>query len=171
MHFENELHNEKQKTTKMKKQIELTVKARLFQGSFLLGILFLLNYVTPLALGQGESGNQSSTHVRAQWVWQNPPPQGNHLFGLSFTDANNGTAVGEDGTILRTRNGEPGGFISRVGQFSCSKFYAKQAAEARRKHWRDGRCPVPRRHSGRPSTIERRQWLPETTRATAPPSA
>src|SRR5438094_33856 len=105
MHFENELHNEKQKTTKMKKQIELTVKARLFQGAFLLGILFLLNYVTPLALGQGESGNQSSTHVRAQWVLQNPLPQGNHLFGLSFTDANHGTAVSWYGIVLRTTDG------------------------------------------------------------------
>ena len=78
----------------MKKQIELTVKARLLQGAFLLGILFLLNRVTPPALGQDESGNQPSTPAGAHWVWQNPLPQGNHLFGLSFTDANNGTAVG-----------------------------------------------------------------------------
>jgi hypothetical protein len=59
VHFENQLHNEKkQRTTKMKKQIELTVKARLLQGAFLLGILFLLNYVTPSALGQGENSNK-----------------------------------------------------------------------------------------------------------------
>src|SRR5947207_968532 len=32
-------------------------------------------------------------------------PQGNHLFGLSFSDANNGTAVGGYGTILRTTDG------------------------------------------------------------------
>src|SRR6266404_7777841 len=30
---------------------------------------------------------------------------GEFLYGVSFTDANNGTAVGEDGTILRTTNG------------------------------------------------------------------
>ena len=86
----------------MKKQIELTLKAHLLQGGFLLGILFLLNYVTPSALGQGENRNKASIHAGAQWVWQNPLPQGNHLFGLSFIDANNGTAVGGYGTILRT---------------------------------------------------------------------
>jgi len=119
MHFENELHNEKQKKTKMKKQIELTVKARLLQRAFLLGILFLFNDVTPLALGQGENSNQSSTHARAQWVWQNPLPQGNHLFGLSFTDANNGTAVGWYGTILRTTDGGRHWIISRAGRPIC----------------------------------------------------
>ncbi|MBC8490683.1 MAG: T9SS type A sorting domain-containing protein, partial [Bacteroidetes bacterium] len=30
---------------------------------------------------------------------------GNELYGVSFTDANNGTAVGSFGTILRTTNG------------------------------------------------------------------
>ena len=29
----------------------------------------------------------------------------NHLYGVSFTDANTGTAVGGGGTILRTTNG------------------------------------------------------------------
>src|SRR5206468_10994002 len=94
-----------QRITKMKKQTKLTIKARLFQGAFLLGIAFLFNDVTPLALGQDESSNQASTNARAQWVWQNPLPQGNGLFGLSFTDANNGTAVGWYGTILRTTDG------------------------------------------------------------------
>jgi hypothetical protein len=28
------------------------------------------------------------------WYWQNPLPQGNYLSGVSFIDANNGTAVG-----------------------------------------------------------------------------
>src|SRR5439155_71584 len=89
----------------MKKQIKPTVKARLFQGAFLLVIPFLLNDVTPVVLGQGDSSNQSSTHARAQWVWQNPLPQGNWLFGVSFTDANNGTAVGGYGAIVRTTDG------------------------------------------------------------------
>ena len=39
------------------------------------------------------------------WFWQNPLPQGNHLYDVSFTDANTGTAVGDAGTILRTTNG------------------------------------------------------------------
>src|SRR6266567_567591 len=82
-----------------------TIKKQLFQCAFLLAISFLLNYVTPSALGQGETSNQPSTHARTQWVWQNPLPQGNDLFGLSFTDANNGTAVGLHGTILRTTDG------------------------------------------------------------------
>ena len=41
----------------------------------------------------------------AQWIWQNPLPQGNSLLGVSFIDANNGTAVGYEGTILRTTDG------------------------------------------------------------------
>ena len=41
----------------------------------------------------------------AQWVWQKPLPQGNPLNAVSFTDANNGTAVGEGGTVLRTTDG------------------------------------------------------------------
>ena len=39
------------------------------------------------------------------WYWQNPLPQGNSLNAVSFTDANNCTAVGNAGTILRTTNG------------------------------------------------------------------
>jgi hypothetical protein len=29
-----------------------------------------------------------------EWFWQNPLPQGNTLFGVSFVDASTGTAVG-----------------------------------------------------------------------------
>src|SRR6266480_5752182 len=43
------------------------------------------------------SGSESS-----QWHWQNPLPQGNNLRGASFVDANTGTVVGENGTIVRT---------------------------------------------------------------------
>jgi len=41
----------------------------------------------------------------AQWVWQNPLPQGNALYTPSFTDGNTGTAVGDNGTIIRTIDG------------------------------------------------------------------
>src|SRR5436190_5271759 len=39
------------------------------------------------------------------WVWQNPLPQGNLLASVSFVDANNGTAVGDGGAIVRTTDG------------------------------------------------------------------
>ena len=41
----------------------------------------------------------------AQWEWLNPLPQGNKLNKVSFTDINNGTAVGLVGTILHTTDG------------------------------------------------------------------
>lgn len=44
-------------------------------------------------------------NTSAQWFWQYPAPTGNHLFGTSFTDSNNGTIVGTNGTILRTTDG------------------------------------------------------------------
>ena len=39
------------------------------------------------------------------WYWQNPLPQGNTLLGVSFTNADTGTAVGDYGTVLRTTDG------------------------------------------------------------------
>ena len=39
------------------------------------------------------------------WFWQNPLPQENTLHSIHFTDANNGWAVGDNGTILHTTNG------------------------------------------------------------------
>jgi len=41
----------------------------------------------------------------AHWHWQNPLPQGNTLYGASFTDTNTGTATGDNGTIVRTTDG------------------------------------------------------------------
>ncbi|MGE5680769.1 MAG: YCF48-related protein [Bacillota bacterium] len=41
----------------------------------------------------------------AQWKWQNPIPQGNHLYDIQFTDSVNGWAVGYWGTIMKTNNG------------------------------------------------------------------
>ena len=43
--------------------------------------------------------------VSAQWFWQNPLPQGNSLTAISFSNANNGAAVGNTGTILTTTDG------------------------------------------------------------------
>ena len=39
------------------------------------------------------------------WFWQNPLPQGNALYGLSFSDELHGWAVGEFGTIVATSDG------------------------------------------------------------------
>jgi hypothetical protein len=36
------------------------------------------------------------------WIWQNPLPTGNHYTAVSFVDSDTGTAVGVEGTILRT---------------------------------------------------------------------
>ena len=41
----------------------------------------------------------------AQWYWQNPLPQGNTLSCVSFSDADNGLAVGDNGAIIRTTDG------------------------------------------------------------------
>ena len=46
-----------------------------------------------------------SSSSQTGWFWQNRLPQGNGLGGVSFTDANTGTAVGDHGTILLTTNG------------------------------------------------------------------
>ena len=61
---------------------------------------------TPLEDGSPCTGGtcQAGTCQPSGWFWQNPLPQGNSLFGVSFTDANTGTAVGQSGTILRTTN-------------------------------------------------------------------
>ena len=48
---------------------------------------------------------QQSITAQQGWFWQNPLPQGNPLYGVSFTDSNNGTTVGSAGTILRTTDG------------------------------------------------------------------
>ncbi|MGC9343736.1 MAG: WD40/YVTN/BNR-like repeat-containing protein [Bacteroidales bacterium] len=41
----------------------------------------------------------------SQWTWQNPYPQSNHLYGLSFTDTLNGWACGHYGSLNHTING------------------------------------------------------------------
>ena len=40
-----------------------------------------------------------------QWFWQNPLPQGNDLTAVYIIDANTRTAVGLNGTIIRTTDG------------------------------------------------------------------
>jgi len=49
--------------------------------------------------------NTANLFAQSSLFLQNPLSQGNSLNGVSFTDANNGTAVGDYGTILRSTNG------------------------------------------------------------------
>src|SRR2546429_9524969 len=80
----------------------------------LLSILSLAGIcATCLAIqtGYARSGEiRRSNHDRVgstggHWVWQNPLPQGNTLYGVSFTDGNTGTLTGDDGTIIQTTDG------------------------------------------------------------------
>ena len=47
-----------------------------------------------------------STHIQSQsnWFWIQPKPQGNRITSIEFADRNNGCAVGDVGTIVRTTN-------------------------------------------------------------------
>jgi photosystem II stability/assembly factor-like uncharacterized protein len=45
------------------------------------------------------------TFAQSGWFRQSPLPTGNTLLGVFFTDRNTGTAVGKNGTILRTTDG------------------------------------------------------------------
>jgi len=57
------------------------------------------------------------SEIKAQggWFWQNPLPPGNTLQGVSFSDANNGTAVGNYGTIVRTTDGGNSWIVQKSG--------------------------------------------------------
>src|SRR5438067_13776314 len=112
----------------MNRHTTATIKKQLFQGSFLLGVALAVAYPTRPIFAQHESiGDQTLVHAGVRWVWQNPLPQGNWLFGVSFTDANNGTAVGWYGTILRTTDGgrnwvnQPSGIVgTKSGLYGLS---------------------------------------------------
>ena len=57
----------------------------------------------------------NSSILFSQWVWQNPYPQSNHLFGVYFPNANTGVMTGYVGTVLRTTNGGTNWIISYIG--------------------------------------------------------
>jgi hypothetical protein len=71
---------------------------------YLLGLLCVCVLGMMPLVGCGESDGPGGSDPSG-WFWQNPLPQGNWLNGVSFTDANTGTAVGSGGTILRTTDG------------------------------------------------------------------
>jgi photosystem II stability/assembly factor-like uncharacterized protein len=47
----------------------------------------------------------SVIYPQGGWFWQNPLPAGNTLRDVCFVDENNGIAIGEAGTIIRTTDG------------------------------------------------------------------
>ena len=47
----------------------------------------------------------AQTSADSGWVWQNPLPDGNHLYATAVLDSNTAVAVGGNGTILRTTDG------------------------------------------------------------------
>jgi photosystem II stability/assembly factor-like uncharacterized protein len=61
----------------------------------------------------------------AQWVWQNPLPEGNDLIDVKMLDANTGIAVGWGGTILRTSDGGQNWSLIDVGNVTDTfqKYY------------------------------------------------
>jgi photosystem II stability/assembly factor-like uncharacterized protein/putative cell wall-binding protein len=47
----------------------------------------------------------SATSGAGTWSWQNPKPQGNWLWDVTFADASHGWAVGDGGSVLHTTDG------------------------------------------------------------------
>src|SRR5260370_34350331 len=47
----------------------------------------------------------SPSFAQSGWFWQNPLPQGNHLWAAATLDPSTVVAVGAGGTILRTTDG------------------------------------------------------------------
>ncbi len=110
-----------------------TSQSAFFNLCVLIGLVVVLAGVFLALLGFGAFSNASAQVVKvstpavgsaaasasaAQWVWQNPLPQGNSLYGVSFVDASNGTAVGGYGTILRTTDGGQNWTIQSSGTTS-----------------------------------------------------
>ena len=87
----------------------------LLRGAFFLALLALVSHVIPCALGQRDISKTRLIDAEAQWVWQNPLPQGNDLRDASFVDANTGTVVGYYGTIVRTADGGESWVIQTSG--------------------------------------------------------
>src|SRR5712692_5127368 len=69
-----------------------------------LGQMKLAFSIRASLIGLGAIASSASL-AQSGWFWQNPLPQGNALYAVSFVDANTGTAVGARGTILRTTDG------------------------------------------------------------------
>src|SRR5947208_7679638 len=89
----------------MSKQSPLSITTYLLRSGLLLALALSAAALLPRVLGQRKIGQKRLIDAQARWIWQNPLPQGNTLYGVSFTDANTGTATGDNGTIVRTTDG------------------------------------------------------------------
>lgn len=77
-----------------------TAPIRAVMASLISGMALLLAPVgTAAALPGDPLGGD------AQWVWQNPLPQGNTLQDVAFINPSTGFAVGSSGMIIRTTDG------------------------------------------------------------------
>ncbi len=69
----------------------------------------------------------------SDWQWQNPTPQGNILRSVYFVDSNNGWAVGDYGTIVKTTNGGNPWFCQESNtsnHLNCCWFFDKETGWA-----------------------------------------
>ena len=89
----------------MSKQSPLSITTYLLRSGLLLALALSAAALVPRVLGQRKIGQKHLIDAQARWVWQNPLPQGNTLYGVYFTDANTGTATGDNWTIVRTTDG------------------------------------------------------------------
>ena len=108
-----------------------TSQPAFFNLRVLIGLAVVLAGVFLALLGLGGSSNAFAQLVKgsipavgsaAQWVWQNPLPQGNALYAVAFVDTNNGTAVGGNGTILKTADGGNSWIIQSSGTTNMMLF-------------------------------------------------
>jgi len=61
------------------------------------------------------AGRSNHNKAIAGWHWQQPVPQANDLWAVSYTDDYHGTAVGESGVIIRTTDGGENWYIQESG--------------------------------------------------------
>src|SRR5581483_8657096 len=102
-------------TINMNKQQTRTTITFLLRSGLLFALALSAAALMPPALGQRKIGQKRLINAQARWVWQNPLPQGNTLYSGSFTDANTGTATGDNGTIIRTTDGGNNWIIQSSG--------------------------------------------------------
>ena len=93
---------------------------------FSIGLLFMCRSLP--AIGQDESQNEPSPPTAAQWVWQNPRPQGNNLYGVSFVEGGTAFAVGDYGAVVRRNDGSHKWIVLSSG--TTSALYAVSFVDA-----------------------------------------
>jgi hypothetical protein len=56
----------------------------------------------------------SSTIYSQGWFWQNPLPQGNHLYDIFVFDENTAIAVGHSSTVIKPQTAEQVGIFNNM---------------------------------------------------------